>query len=83
MGEKGIQMGGGRKGTHTKYFFARDDNMQYKLQSDNLQLVTVIEVVCADGTANIGPRFVFPGTMKHRECSQSPISNIHEHFLNS
>jgi len=66
MDEKGIQMGGGRKGTRTKYFFGSDDKMQYKLQSDDLQLVTVIEVVCADGTADIGPGFVFPGVTKHR-----------------
>jgi hypothetical protein len=67
MDEKGIQMGGGRKGTRTKYFFAADDKMKYKLQSDELQLVTVIETICADGTAEIGPGFVFPGTTKHRE----------------
>ena len=65
-------MGGGRKGTCTKYFFSQDDSMQYKLQSDNLQLVTVIEVVCTDGTADIGPGFVFPGTMKHREWFSEP-----------
>ncbi|KAF8805524.1 hypothetical protein BYT27DRAFT_7073734, partial [Phlegmacium glaucopus] len=41
--------------------------MKYKLQSDDLQLVTVIETICADGTAEIGPGFVFPGTTKHRE----------------
>ena len=67
MDEKGVQMGGGRKGTRTKYFFAADDKMKYKLQSDNLQLVTVIDIICADGTADIGPGFVFPGTTKHRE----------------
>jgi hypothetical protein len=72
MDEKGIQMGGGRKGTRTKYFYAKDDSMQYKLQSDDLQLVTVIEVVCADGTADIGPGFVFPGTTKHREWFSEP-----------
>ena len=67
MDEKGIQMGGGRKGTRTKYFFAADDKIKYKLQSDDLQLVTVIETICADGTAKIGPGFVFPGTTKHRK----------------
>lgn len=72
MDEKGIQMGGGRKGTRTKYFFSRDDKMQYKLQVDDLQLVTVIEVVCADRTADIGPGFVFPGTTKHREWFSEP-----------
>ena len=72
MDEKGIQMGGGRKGTRTKYFFAAEDKMKYKLQSDELQLVTVIESICADGTAEIGPGFVFPGTTKHREWFEEP-----------
>ena len=67
MDEKGIQMGGGRKGTRTKYFFSCDDKMKYKLQSDNLQLVMIIEAICADGTAEIGPRFVFPGATKFSE----------------
>ena len=65
MDEKGVQMGGGRKGTCTKYFFSRDDKMKYKLQRDDLQLVTIIEAICADGTAEIGPGFVFPGMTKH------------------
>lgn len=33
MDEKGIQMGGGQKGTQTKDFFAADDKMKYKLQA--------------------------------------------------
>ncbi|KAF8817131.1 hypothetical protein BYT27DRAFT_7229086 [Phlegmacium glaucopus] len=49
MDEKGVQMGGGQKGTRTKYFFAQDDKMKYKLQSDELQLVTIIDSICADG----------------------------------
>ncbi|KAF8816005.1 DDE-domain-containing protein [Phlegmacium glaucopus] len=53
--------------THTKYFFAANDKMKYKLQSDDLQLVTVIKTICTDGTAEIGPGFVFPGTKKHYE----------------
>ena len=71
MDEKGIQMGGGRNGTCTKYFFGQDDKI-YKLQSDELQLVTVIDSVCADGTANIGPGFVFPGSTKHKEWFEEP-----------
>ena len=63
--EKGVQMGSGRKGTRTKYFFSRDDKMKYKLQSDDLQLVTIIEAICVHGKAEIGPGFVFPGTTKH------------------
>ena len=72
MDEKGVQMGGGWKGTCTKYFFSRDDKMQYKLQSDKLQLVTIIDCICADGTADIGPSFVFPESMKHQEWFEEP-----------
>ena len=72
MGEKGIQMGGDRKGTCTKYFFAQDDKMKYKLQSDKLQLVTIIDSICADATANISPGFVFPGSTKHKEWFEEP-----------
>ncbi|KAG2740592.1 hypothetical protein P692DRAFT_201669507, partial [Suillus brevipes Sb2] len=32
----------------------------YKFKSDNLELVTIIECVCADGTA-LQPAFVFSG----------------------
>ena len=60
-------MGGGRKGTCTKYYFSRDDKMKYKLQSDDHQLVTIIEAICADGTAEIGPGFVFSGATKFFE----------------
>jgi hypothetical protein len=72
MDEKGIQMGGGRKGARTKYFFVKEDQMQYKMQSDDLQLVIVIDCVCADGTATIGPGFVFPGVTKHAEWFAEP-----------
>ena len=72
MDEKGIQMGGGQKGTRTKYFFAQDNKMKYKLQSDELQLVTIIDLICADATANIGPGFVFPGSTKHKEWFEEP-----------
>lgn len=33
MDEKGIQLGGGRKGTGCKYFYAREDRAQYNLRS--------------------------------------------------
>lgn len=60
MDEKGIQLGGGRKGTGCKYFYGREDRAQYNLRSADLELVTVIESCCADGTA-FKPAFVFSG----------------------
>ncbi|THU83132.1 DDE-domain-containing protein, partial [Dendrothele bispora CBS 962.96] len=64
MDEKGIQLGGGRRGSQEKYFFDSEDQMMYRLQSDDLQLVTIIDCVGADGTAEIKPCFVFSGVMK-------------------
>jgi hypothetical protein len=39
---------------------SRSKRVHYKFKSDNLELVTVIECVCADGT-NLQPAFVFSG----------------------
>jgi hypothetical protein len=60
MDEKGCQRGGGRKLSAQKYFVPRDKRPKYKLRSGNLELVTIIECVSADGTA-LYPGFVFMG----------------------
>lgn len=60
MDEKGIQMGS-QKGKAEKFLFDIVDKSQYWLKSDNLQLITIIEEVCADGIHIINPCFVFPG----------------------
>ncbi|KAJ3964743.1 hypothetical protein EV361DRAFT_1037781 [Lentinula raphanica] len=52
MDEKGVQLGGGQK------------NLQ---RNDNLQLVTIIDSVCADRMAPIKPAFVFPGAKMYEE----------------
>ncbi|KIL58860.1 hypothetical protein M378DRAFT_85848, partial [Amanita muscaria Koide BX008] len=57
MDEKGIQMGGGRKNDGTKYIFSRTHTDFYCQQSDNLELVTVIECGNAAGIM-IPPHFV-------------------------
>jgi hypothetical protein len=59
--EIGIQLGGGRKGSGELYFFAIRDHNRYKLKSDDLELVTVLETICADGSAEVKPCFVFAG----------------------
>lgn len=61
MDEKGIQLGGGRKGNRTKYLFSRQQRAKLRIQNANLELVTIIECICADGTS-IMPGFVFAGT---------------------
>ena len=70
--EKGIQLGRGWKATRVKSFFMKTDMLQYKLKSDNLQLVTVIKVVCSNGTSMIKPGFVFPGSTKCLEWFCEP-----------
>ena len=60
-------MGGGRKNSQWRYFFSQEDMKMYRQHSNDLQLVTVIDSVCADGTAPIKPGFVFPGTKMYEE----------------
>lgn len=60
MDEKGIQLGGGRKNNGMKYLFSRLDRARYSIQDGNLELVTIIECVCADGS-NLKPTFIFAG----------------------
>ena len=57
MDEKGVQMGGGRKNNGRKYFFMRDRKQRYRIKSDNLELVTIIECVSAAGVVT-PPSFV-------------------------
>ena len=49
MDEKGIQLGGGQKDGKKSYYFKRLRKQCYKLRSDNLELVTVIECVSVGG----------------------------------
>lgn len=60
MDEKGCQRGGGRRGSGRKCFVPRRRRPQYKSRSANLELITIIECVCADGTSLL-PGFVFSG----------------------
>jgi hypothetical protein len=60
MDEKGCQRGGGRQSNGRKYFLRRNKCAKYRKRSANLELVTIIECVCADGTEML-PGFVFSG----------------------
>lgn len=51
MDEKGLQMGGGRKNSGRKFIFVRNRKERYRIRSDNLELVTVIECISAAGEA--------------------------------
>ncbi|KAE9407228.1 hypothetical protein BT96DRAFT_954537 [Gymnopus androsaceus JB14] len=64
MDEKGVQLGEGWHNSQEKYFYSQDEKMMYKQKGDSLELVMVIDCVCADGTAPIKPAFVFAGATK-------------------
>lgn len=49
--EKGIQLGGGRKRDGAVYYFMRSQKNRYRLASDNLELVTIVECISAAGRA--------------------------------
>ena len=60
MDEKGCQRGGSRRSSLRKFFVSRTNRTKYRPKSANLELVTVIECICADGT-ELSPGFVFSG----------------------
>lgn len=74
MDEKGCQRGGGRRAQLRKYFMSATRRAQYQIRSDNLELITIIECVCADGS-NLQPGFIFPGVNPFREWFQDGIDN--------
>ena len=55
--EKGLQLGGGRKNSGRKFIFTRRHKDRYRIRSDNLELVTVIECVSAAGVV-MPPTFI-------------------------
>jgi hypothetical protein len=73
--KKRRQHGGGRHLHAIEYFIPRSWHPHYKLQSANLELVAIIECVCADRTS-IDPGFIFAGKKFHPEWF------LDEEFLN-
>jgi hypothetical protein len=63
MDEIGIQRGGGRKNSGELYLFSSTDKSRYRIKSDDLELTTVLECVCLDGSSTIPPCFVFAGSL--------------------
>ena len=59
MDEKGCQRGGGRRIRNQKFIICDGKLTQYWVQSANLELITIIKCVSADGT-HIKPGFIFP-----------------------
>jgi hypothetical protein len=59
MDEKGCQRGGGRRVQNQKFIVCAGKQVQYRIQSANLELIMIIECVSADGT-HLKPGFIFP-----------------------
>lgn len=57
--EKGCQRGGGRRIRNQKFIICEGKLVQYRIQSANLELITIIECVAVDGT-HLKPGFIFP-----------------------
>jgi hypothetical protein len=49
-----------------RYFIPHNQRPQYKLCSTNLELIIIIECVCADGS-DVKLGFIFPGKEFHPE----------------
>ncbi|CAK5284738.1 unnamed protein product, partial [Mycena citricolor] len=75
MDEKGCQRGGGKKSARVKYFYSRRQRAKYRHRSANLELITILEAVCADGST-LKPGFVFPG-VEHCPEWFNENQNIH------
>jgi hypothetical protein len=67
MDEKGVQRGGGRKAQAQKYFFPRNKRPKYKLRSANLELITIVECVAANGEY-ISPGIIFEGKQQYEQA---------------
>ncbi|CAK5277525.1 unnamed protein product [Mycena citricolor] len=85
MDEKGCQRGGGKKAQRVKYFYSKRQTAKYRHRSANLELITILEAVCADGSTTVLPGFVFPGKEQCPEWFDNdiaiqcvPISCIHQ-----
>lgn len=71
MDEKGIQLGIGAK---IAAMVDRDQQTVYSIEDGNRELVTVIEAICADGSA-IHPSVIFQGLRRNSEWGRNNPCN--------
>jgi len=64
MDEKGVQHGGGHKAQAQKYVVPCSKHPKYKLQSANLELITIVDCVAADG-GYLSPGIIFEGKQQY------------------
>jgi hypothetical protein len=71
MDEKGIQLGIGARITA---MIDRDQGTVYSIEDGNRELVTVIETICADGSA-LHPSVIFQGQRRNSEWGRNNPCN--------
>jgi hypothetical protein len=57
MDEKGVQLGGGRKNSSTKFYSLKSHKVRYGIKDENLELVTIVECISAAGIV-MPPSFI-------------------------
>ena len=67
MDEKGVQHGGGQKTQARKYVAPRSKHPKYKLQSANLELITIVDCVAAD-RGYLSPGIIFEGKQQYERA---------------
>ncbi|KAG8978572.1 hypothetical protein FRB93_010964 [Tulasnella sp. JGI-2019a] len=66
MDEKGVQLGIGNG--HQRVLIDRDQKDVNALTNGNKEMVTVLETVCADGSADIPPYYIYQEVKIQRAC---------------
>jgi len=79
MDEKGVQLGIGAK---VSAIVDRDQATAYSVEDGNRELVTIIEAVCADGTALI-PSVIFQGAWRNLEWERPENNPSSARFVTS
>ena len=74
MDEKGIQLG---IGVRTAVLVEREQKLVYSIEDGNREFVTVIEAVCADGTA-MCPSIIFQGQRRNPEWGRDNPCNARQ-----
>jgi hypothetical protein len=75
MDEKGIQLGGGPKSDVTQYLFGQEQKHKLRLKSDDLELITLIECVSAEG-CYLTPTFIFSGSTLCKEWFDERVNAL-------
>jgi len=77
MDEKGVQLGIGVK---VAAIIDRDQTTVYSVEDGNRELVTIIEAVCADGTALV-PSVIFQGVRRNLEWGRPENNPSHARYV--